>query len=377
MMRNKSGKMNVWNLSSRGVGVLATCLVGIAVVLGPAGLTLSADTWFDDWNDANDVNPPLNWAHSAAFPGLYDASSGDYFLAGLDLQEGIESADNDDEIISAIAASGDESQSFSGQVSVRARARINMEEGQHGNIGVMAFSGPDLAAAPSGYGVLVDDAGGTEIDVFTADSPIGPFLIHFIDGDLGLPPEALPLTDVYVQLDNVVTPDSNGTMSITVWQPGEPQPAEPQMMVDISAFVDDIDGLTVTGEQIMGWLPLEGPAGIVFNEEPNDVEDPKTPEGTGTYFWSMASSIILNNGDVNLDAAINGLDVDPFVDLVVDGTFDPLADMNSDGAINGLDVDPFVAAVVGGGVQQIPEPSTLLLALAALGLAAGWRKWKR
>ena len=101
-MRNKSGKMNVRNLSSRAVGVLATCLVGIAVVLGPVGLTLAADTWFDDWNDANDVNPPLNWEHSAAFPGLYDASSGDYLLAGQDLQEGIGFADNDDEIIRVI-----------------------------------------------------------------------------------------------------------------------------------------------------------------------------------------------------------------------------------------------------------------------------------
>ena len=44
---------------------------------------------------------------------------------------------------------------------------------------------------------------------------------------------------------------------------------------------------------------------------------------------------------------------------------------------NGLDVDPFVAAVVGG-AQQIPEPSTLLLALLALlalCVVGAWRKW--
>ena len=50
-----------------------------------------------------------------------------------------------------------------------------------------------------------------------------------------------------------------------------------------------------------------------------------------------------------------------------------LADVNLDGEVNGLDVDPFVAAVVGG-TQQIPEPSTLLLALVALGVVGGWRK---
>jgi Tol biopolymer transport system component len=51
-----------------------------------------------------------------------------------------------------------------------------------------------------------------------------------------------------------------------------------------------------------------------------------------------------------------------------------LGDLNLDGEVNGLDVDPFVTAVVGG-VQQIPEPSTLLLALVALGVIGGWRKW--
>jgi hypothetical protein len=73
-------------------------------------------------------------------------------------------------------------------------------------------------------------------------------------------------------------------------------------------------------------------------------------------------------GDVNLDGEVNGLDVDPFVVLVTDGTYQTEGDMNGDGAVNGLDVDPFVAAVVGGGTQQVPEPSTLVL--AALGLLA-------
>jgi hypothetical protein len=83
-------------------------------------------------------------------------------------------------------------------------------------------------------------------------------------------------------------------------------------------------------------------------------------------------------GDVNLDGLVNGLDVDPFVDVLLNGSDDNAtritADMNSDGEVNGLDVDPFVAAVVGG-TQQIPEPSTLLLCRIALGVIGALRKW--
>jgi hypothetical protein len=74
--------------------------------------------------------------------------------------------------------------------------------------------------------------------------------------------------------------------------------------------------------------------------------------------------------DVNLDGNVNGLDVDPFVDVLLGGPYQAEADMNEDQVVNGLDVEPFVAAVVGG-TQQIPEPSTLLLALVALGVVGG------
>ena len=66
-------------------------------------------------------------------------------------------------------------------------------------------------------------------------------------------------------------------------------------------------------------------------------------------------------GDVNLDELVDGLDVDPFVDVLLNGLFQVEADMNMDGVV--------------GGAHQIPEPSTLLLAIVALALVGGWRKW--
>jgi hypothetical protein len=79
-------------------------------------------------------------------------------------------------------------------------------------------------------------------------------------------------------------------------------------------------------------------------------------------------------GDINDDGEIDGLDVDPFVEVLLSGPYQAEADMNGDQVVNGLDVDPFVAAVVGG-VQHIPEPSTLLLAIVAAGVVGAWRRW--
>jgi hypothetical protein len=89
----------------------------------------------------------------------------------------------------------------------------------------------------------------------------------------------------------------------------------------------------------------------------------------------LAAPILL--GDVNLDGEVNGLDVDPFVEVLLSGTDDNAtriaADMNNDGEVNGLDVYLFVVAVVGG-AQSVPEPSTLLVCIA-LGVIGALRKW--
>ena len=93
-----------------------------------------------------------------------------------------------------------------------------------------------------------------------------------------------------------------------------------------------------------------------------------------SYLYMSVSHPFCAWPDINLDGGINGLDVDPFVDLLLTGTYQAEADMNCDGAINGLDVDGFVMWIIGD-TQHIPEPSTILLAFVALCVVGGWRKW--
>jgi hypothetical protein len=93
----------------------------------------------------------------------------------------------------------------------------------------------------------------------------------------------------------------------------------------------------------------------------------------GAYKDTYAVALL---GDVNIDGEVNGLDINPFIDVLVHGVHQTEADANEDGAVNGLDVDPFVAAVVGskgataGDRIVIPEPATaVIMAIGLVGLA--------
>jgi hypothetical protein len=100
---------------------------------------------------------------------------------------------------------------------------------------------------------------------------------------------------------------------------------------------------------------------------------------TGLFAAEVALVAEYVPGDVNGDGEVNGLDVDPFVDILLNGPYQATADMNEDQVVNGLDVDPFVTAVVGSGVvQAVPEPTTLVLtAIGLSGLAMVQRRRAR
>ena len=132
-----------------------------------------------------------------------------------------------------------------------------------------------------------------------------------------------------------------------------------------------------------GWLGADTPrTGQVQFQGNGWISNATATASNGTnHFYAISEVLTVASGpdpllgDVNLDDEVNGLDVDPFVDVLLNGPYQAEADMNEDDAVNGLDVDPFVAAVVGSGAQSVPEPSTLLLCIVALAVVGGWRKW--
>jgi hypothetical protein len=55
--------------------------------------------------------------------------------------------------------------------------------------------------------------------------------------------------------------------------------------------------------------------------------------------------------DINCDGAINAIDIEPFVDLLLQGTSGCapcVGDINRDGAVNSLDIDGFIECLIGG-----------------------------
>jgi len=359
-------------------GVLASAVPAQA---GAPGVT----SWFDDFNDGNATDgSPMTWDPNPRvslpavgfagepFTGTYDASSGDYLLAGEDTQlfasEGL--IQNDSELLIADASETD----FFNGVSVR--TRIKMED--LGGAGVTANG--IFPTFVGYYGILrlsKDDTGNkfSSFEVGRID-PLNGF-IKFVDESnpddpnnpgTGLyppqtPPEFAVNGDILVQLDVF-----NDQINFTVWSPDDPQP-------------DPI--ITVSDNSGFPFL-TDGSAGIAFVEDNiNGLE-----QGTATFRWAKAASVPILDGDMDLNGRVDFDDIGAFVlGLTEPATYEAtvgllpvvMGDTDHDGDqdfddISGL-VSILTGAQVSGAVQGVPEPSSVLLLVVGLaGIVAGPRR---
>ena len=77
-----------------------------------------------------------------------------------------------------------------------------------------------------------------------------------------------------------------------------------------------------------------------------DPTNPASVADGSLVMLSLATTCL--PGDVNMDGAVDLLDVSPFVDAITNSSFFCEADINGDGAVDLLDVVPFVEILSGG-----------------------------
>ena len=95
------------------------------------------------------------------------------------------------------------------------------------------------------------------------------------------------------------------------------------------------NSFSVVGGNILGSVKIESTGGI----------NSFMVGGQETQFDNFKFFMFGLLGDVNCDGEVNLLDIDPFVELINNGEYNPKADFNGDGEVNLLDVGDFVEAL--------------------------------
>lgn len=148
-------------------------------------------------------------------------------------------------------------------------------------------------------------------------------------------------------------------------QPLEPMPFPLALLLSGELVVNGNDiSVSQTFDQSFG-DKLTDVAGLEFTDVPFPVPTILPPGNTANLLISgsvasfgfdigLIANIVAGGsidetlpGDINGDGEVNLLDVQPFVDLIVSGQFQPEADINGDGKVNLKDVAAFVELIIG------------------------------
>lgn len=296
------------------------------VVAPPAAL---AAGWYDSFNDGNAQDgSPFTWDITAATPGVYSATTGDYLLSAPGDPDGEGGADFDDN--SLIASVGGAFIFTDTYVRTQALVLPGPNEGEvGGTLGVFARYNP---ATVSGYAAILSN--GSDLQLLKVVGGGAAELDSFnLDVDTA--------ADAVIQLDVI-----GDLLNVYVWRPGTAKPVDPIMTFNDSTFTS-------------------GRAGIVHNENDDNT--------IGVFRFATAQDTPLPDlvaGDYDCDRDVDGAD---FLLWQRDfgSTINLAADGNGDLVVDGLDLDVWKAsfgASATAAIAAVPEPSSLvLLATAALG----------